>query len=166
LGSKLTKMRLLSNVIICTILIILSHCCFAQIKKTTTFVYDGNGLEHITLTLRSNGTFKYLQSYDQTFDMGCGKYQSKKDTIILDYKFDENDDCCNTEKREIIWSKGDLIDHRPDSLLLLGSKIYNIVDGRVKLRAKFPLRTNMNKVVMQDNYDLIEKRLAQKATWH
>ena len=159
-------MRILSIIIISIAASFIHFHCFAQIKKTKTFIYDGNGMEHIALTLRSDGTFKYLMTYDQIFDMGCGNYKMKMDTVLFEYQFDENDDCCNTEKHEIIWGKGDLIENRPSRLYLVGSKLYKIEDGKVYFKAKFPLRTNENAVVLQDNYYLIDKKYAKKSTWH
>lgn len=153
------------------LLVVLLSCLvtvsvFAQIKSVKKFVNDGNTVASTNLTLKTDGTFKYFYSYDQIFDMGCGIYTIVKDTVTLTYQFDENDACCNVEKRKVVWSKADILNQRPERLLLKGRKLYLIENGTVRFKAKFPLRTDMNKVVIQDNYYLIEKAYAQKATWY
>lgn len=143
---------------------LISVSVFAQVRTVKSFVYDGNTISDLSLTLNPNGTFKYLYNYDQIFDMACGTYKIIRDTVILNYEFDENDTCCNIENRKVIWDKASLLQNRPYRLFLKGVKLYDIENGTVKFRRKFPLRTNRNKILIQDNYYLIEKRYAKKPT--
>jgi hypothetical protein len=49
------------------------------------------------LTINSDGTFKYRFGWDMQWDVACGKYEIKGDSIIFQYLSDMFDRQCNTE---------------------------------------------------------------------
>jgi hypothetical protein len=49
------------------------------------------------LTINSDGTFKYRFGWDMQWDVACGKYEMKGDSIIFQYLSDMFDRQCNTE---------------------------------------------------------------------
>lgn len=92
------------------------------------------------LTLLSDSTFKYDFYFDLQFDIACGKYSYKNDTIVLTYSSEFNDTSCNNRHINLLYdSTGKLrqtfgvLDksHRPNSLFIKGDKIYKIANGTI-----------------------------------
>ncbi|OIQ96026.1 hypothetical protein GALL_220240 [mine drainage metagenome] len=92
------------------------------------------------LILLADSSFKYDFYFDLQFDIACGKYSYKNDTIILAYSSEFNDTLCNKRHVNLLYdSAGKLrqtfgvLDkrHRPDSLYIKGEKLYRIVNGTI-----------------------------------
>ena len=81
------------------------------------------------LTINSDGTFKYKFGWDLQWDVACGQYEMKGDSIFFRYQSDMFDQGCNTEKINYTDTSGvilkDAIDKRfrPISARLSKNKI-------------------------------------------
>jgi hypothetical protein len=95
-----------------------------------------------SITLQDDFTFKFKFNYDMQWDLACGTFRINRDTIFFYYRSDMFDETCNTEKegflndesrKEELMAAGESIDKRfrPDSILIEGKKLFNIVNGKV-----------------------------------
>ena len=100
------------------------------------------------VTLNNDSTFKYEFNFDVNWDLACGTYRLKKDLIIFSYTSDMYDTLnCNTDRVNYLKDEygkneflpGSTIDlrYRPDTLLIEGSKLYQVDGGVVKSKGHY-----------------------------
>jgi len=89
------------------------------------------------LTINSDGTFKYKFLWDLQWDVACGKYELKGDSIFFEYLSDMFDSECNTDGINVTDTSGvilrDAIDKRfrPINARLTKNKITTFKIGDV-----------------------------------
>jgi hypothetical protein len=101
----------------------------------------------IFITFNRDLTFKYRFSFDESWDIACGSYLIRKDTVLLFYVSDYNDTICNSPQTNILFTQTKNINgptqktaivfgtvdkrHRPNSLFRIDNRLFLIDNGTV-----------------------------------
>jgi hypothetical protein len=140
------------KVLSCIVLIFISLDTTGQIDisgKYSRTDYPGS-----YVVLNTDSTFKYEFHFDINWDLACGTYKLKKDLIIFSYTSDMYDTInCNTDRVNYLKDKegkdefvlGTTIDtrFRPDTLMISGTKLYQLEKGVVRSK-KYYLKREKN----------------------
>ena len=114
-----------------------SVICLGQIEITGKYIrIKGSNSNYILLN--ADNSFKYQFESDLQWDLACGRYEKKGDTILFHYTSDMFDiDGCNSGKINYTDTSGvftEAIDKRfrPISALLSKGKIVTIKTGNIE----------------------------------
>lgn len=131
--------------VFCVIIFFKSVLAFGQ--ASLSGIFSRNDYPSISIVFNSDLTFKYRFSFDESWDIACGSYLIKKDTVLLFYLSDYNDTICNSPQTNILFIQTKNINgqtqksaiifgtvdkrHRPDSLFRIGDRLFLIDNGTI-----------------------------------
>jgi hypothetical protein len=123
------------NFALCGLTVLLNLTALGQSKITGKFIRNDYPAGY--LILNEDKSFKFRFGFDSQWDLACGQYEVKGDTLIFSYTSDMFDRACNseginmTDTSDYFLKQGVDKRWRPITARVVGKKILTIKTGDI-----------------------------------